>query len=112
MKAMDENFKNDKVRMINERRGTARKLPVYEGFEYYKTIKDMNGFSFNHQHLMDFSRNIKYKITILRKVDKKTCLYNYFVENEDLKKFFKCCFDGKIEGEIIEIEKYNPENLA
>ena len=111
---MDEKTPNDKVTSFVARKEAMknRKLPVWEGFEYYKTTKDSNGFSFNYEHLQKYSRKNKYTISVLRQVEGKTCLYNYFVENADLGKFFKCCFDGKIEGEIIEIDKFNPEILA
>ncbi len=109
---MDENSQNDKIAFFGTKKGElrTRKLPSWEGFEYYKTTKDVNGISFNYEHLSKFPE--KYVISVLRQVDKKTCLYNYFVENKDLKRFFQSCFDGKIEGEIIEIEKCKPETLA
>ena len=103
---------NDKVAIFGAKKDSNRKLPMWEGFEYYKTIKDVNGISYDYDRLVKFSRKNRYVITVLRQVEKKVCLYNYLVPNEDLKKFFQCCFDGKIEGEIIEIEKRGPENLA
>ena len=85
---------------------------LYEGFEYNKLAKDVNGFSLNFEHLKNYGSKNKYTISVLRKIKEKTFLYNYVVKNDDLPKFFKCYFDDKIEGEIIEIEKMNPENLA
>ena len=84
----------------------------WEGFEYIKFTKDKNGISYRAEHLRDYSDMNKYTVTIMRTVDGKTVLYDYYVKNAELEKFFKCCFEGKIEGEIIEIAKCKPENLA
>lgn len=111
---MDEKQENNKIAFFGARKDVLknRKLPEWEGFQYMKTIKDVNGVSHNFEHLQKYSKFNKYTITVLRKVEGRSCLYNYFVENVDLKRFFECCFDGKIEGEIIEIDKFNPEILA
>ena len=111
---MDEKPQNDKIAFFSARKDVLknRRLPEWEGFQYMKTTKDVNGVSHNYEHFLKYSKSNKYTISVLRKVEGKTCLYNYFVENADLKRFFECCFNGKIEGEIIEIDKFNPEILA
>jgi hypothetical protein len=88
------------------------KLRNWEGFEYIKFTKDKNGISYRAEHLRDYSQGNKYAVTIMRTLGEQTVLYDYYVKNSELEKFFKCCFDGKIEGEIIEITKCAPENLA
>lgn len=84
----------------------------YEGFEYVKFIKDTNGITLKAEHLRDYAEKNRYIITVMRTLNGTVCLYNFFVKNSELPKFIKCYFDGKIEGEIIEIEKQNPEILA
>lgn len=103
---------DDKVVVFGAKNSRNRKLPVWEGFEYIKTLKDVNGFSHNQKHLLEYSETNKYTISVMRVAEGKTALYNYFVDNADLKKFFKCCLDDKIKGEIVEIDKFNPEILA
>ncbi len=112
---MDKN--NEKIVVLNEKKkgrsaNSASDNPWYEGFEYTKRTRDVNGFSLNFEHLKNYGEKNRYAISVLRKIKNKTYIYNYFVKNEELPKFFKCYFDGKIEGEIIEIEKLDPENLA
>ena len=45
-------------------------------------------------------------------MDKNTFVYNFFVGGSKLNLFFDAYFNGKIEGEIIDIDKLKPENLA
>ncbi|GBF23085.1 hypothetical protein tpqmel_0489 [Candidatus Gastranaerophilus sp. (ex Termes propinquus)] len=87
-------------------------LKSWEGFEYMKFKKDKNGNSFNTEHLRDYADKNKYVVSVLRQVGENSFLYDYYVKNSDIERFFKAYFDGKIEGEIIEIEKRAPENLA
>lgn len=111
----DSNNKNKNIRRFvsrktkNEIFAPKNKLATiknYLGFEYVKLEKDVNGISFKDKSLKDFRDDLKYTISIMRKIDEKIYLYEYFVSGFDLKKFFKACIDGKIEGEIIQIEKY------
>lgn len=83
-----------------------------EGFEYIKFTKDKNGISFRAEHLREYADKNKYTITILKENDKEVCLCDFYVKNTELEKFFKACFDGKIEGEIVEIEKCPSETMA
>lgn len=87
-------------------------LRSYEGFEYIKFKKDKNNISFNDKHLRDYADKNKYIITVMRRLNKEVFLYEYYVKNSDIERFFKTYFDGKIEGEVIEIEKSPPEILA
>lgn len=90
----------------------AAKLKDYLGFEYIKLKKDVNGLEFCISHLREYAKEARYIISIGRKVKDSTFVYNFFVENAKLKDFFKAVLDGKIDGEIIEIDKLKPENLA
>jgi len=84
----------------------------YDGFEYIKSVKDKNGIRYNDEHLLEYADKNRYVITVMRIVDDEVRLYDFFVKNNDVERFFKSCFSGKIEGEIIEIEKCSPEILA
>ncbi len=48
----------------------------------------------------------------MRKNKGETVLYNYDVPNSDLFKFIKSFEENTLDGTIIEIDKYFPENLA
>ncbi len=87
-------------------------LKSYLGFEYIKLKKDVNGLEFNIEHLLEYSNKNRYNISIARKLENSTFVYNFFVEGSKLNLFFDAYFNGKIEGEIIDIDKLKPENLA
>ena len=87
-------------------------LKTYLGFEYIKLKKDVNGLEFNVEHLLEYAKEIRYNICVARKVEDKSFVYNYFVEGSKLNLFFDAYFNGKIEGDIIDIDKLKPENLA
>ncbi len=87
-------------------------LKSYLGFEYIKLKKDVNGLEFNFEHLTEYAREVRYIVSVARKTADGTCVYNYFVECGKLNLFFDAYFNGKIEGEIIDIDKLKPENLA
>ncbi|MBE7706110.1 MAG: hypothetical protein E7Z91_02545 [Cyanobacteria bacterium SIG30] len=89
-----------------------KRLLNKEGFAYVSMLRDINGFDFNNEHLKKYSQTNKYTITIAVEEKNKTILHNYFVSNEDITKFFTLYNEGKIKGEIIEIDKFNPEILA
>lgn len=99
-------------RKNNESKTDSAKLKAYLGFEYIKLKKDVNGLDYNIDHLREFGKNQRYIITLARKINKDTFIYNFFVEGDKLTDFFKSCFNGKIEGDIIDIDKLQPENLA
>ena len=87
-------------------------LKSYLGFEYIKLKKDVNGLEFNIEHLLEYSNKNRYNISVARKVDNNTFVYNFFVEGSKLNLFFDAYFNGKIVGEIIDIDKLKPENVA
>ena len=89
-----------------------KKILANEGFPYVSLKTDVNGFKFREEHLKKYAAQNKYTITVARKTKDEIVLDNYIVENEELKGFFKAFIEGKIEGEIIEIDKFNPEILA
>ena len=48
----------------------------------------------------------------MRKIDGEVCLYNYDIKNEDLVPFIKAFDNNVLNGTIVEIDKYFPEDLA
>jgi hypothetical protein len=51
-------------------------------------------------------------VTVMREADNEVVLYSYDVPNEDLFRFMKSFEENTLDGTIIEIEKYFPEDLA
>ncbi len=87
-------------------------LKSYLGFEYIKLKKDVNGLEFSADHLVEYAKKNRYNISVVRKVEDNTFVYNFFVEGSKLNIFLDAYFNGKIEGDIIDIDKLKPENLA
>lgn len=59
-----------------------------------------------------YAENCHYIVRVMRKNKGETVLYNYDVPNSDLFKFIKSFEENTLDGTIIEIDKYFPENLA
>ena len=51
-------------------------------------------------------------VTVMREMDNEVVLYSYDVPNDDLFKFMKSFGENTLDGKIIEIDKYFPEDLA
>ncbi len=94
------------------KRKGVKKLLNAQGFDYVVINKDVNGFDFNKNRLEKYSSKNKYTITVAEEEKGKIVLKNYFVENDDICKFFRLFQEEKIKGEIIEIDKFDSEILA
>ncbi len=103
-------FANNKKALANN---TAdEKIKFYAGFNYVKLRKDTNGNKFNKENLLSYAQKCHYMVTVMREIDGETLLYRYDVSNNDLFKFMKSFEENTLNGTIIEIEKYFPEDLA
>lgn len=88
------------------------KIKYYAGFNYVKIKKDTNGNKFNKEHLLKYSAKCHYMVTVMRELDNEVVLYSYDVQNDDLFKFMKSFDENTLDGKIIEIDKYFPDDLA
>lgn len=88
------------------------KVKFYAGFNYVKLKKDTNGNKFNKENLLNYSSKCHYMVTVMREIDGEVVLYSYDVPNADLFKFMKSFEENTLDGTIIEIDKYFPEDLA
>ena len=88
------------------------KIKYYAGFNYVKVKKDANGNKFNKDHLLKYRLKCHYMVTVMREIDGEVVLYSYDVPNDDLFKFMKSFDENTLDGTIIEIDKYFPEDLA
>ena len=88
------------------------KVKYYAGFNYVKLNKDHNGNKFNKEHLIKYSKGCHYIVRVMREIAGEVILYNYDVPNDDLFRFLKSFEDNTLDGTIIEIDKYLPDDLA
>lgn len=101
------NHNNDSIKPEDK-----KKVRFYAGFSYVKLRKDANGNKFNKDILLNYAQKCHYMVTVMREVNGEVILYSYDVPNEDLFKFMKCFEENTLDGTIIEIERYTPEDLA
>jgi hypothetical protein len=101
-----------KVIGIFSGRSDKEQVKFYAGFNYVRLDRDNNGNKFNAAHLLKYSEGCHYLVHVMREVDGETVLYNYDVPSADLFKFIKSFEDSKLDGTIIELNKYFPEGLA
>jgi len=88
------------------------RVKFFAGFEYVKITKDNNGRKFNADKLKHYAEGCHYIVRVMRNIDGEITLYNYDVANDQLFKFIKSFENNTLNGVIIEIDKYFPEDLA
>jgi hypothetical protein len=84
----------------------------FYGFDYIKIDKDLNGNPLIKESLLEYANCIKYIVRVLREQDNKVFLYDYYVPQYKLARFLLDVENGKFDGQVIEVEKYIPEDLA
>lgn len=87
-------------------------IRYFAGFNYVKINKDKNGNKFNKERLISYAEKCHYIVSVMRELDGEIWLYNYDVKNDELAQFIKAFELNTLNGKIIEIEKYFPEDLA
>ena len=100
---------NDKTRLSSD---VQKKIKFYAGFHYVKIKKDDNGNRFRKDYLLKYREKCHYMVTVMRELDGEVVLYSDDVPNDDLFKFIKSFEENTLDGIIIEINKYFPEDLA
>lgn len=88
------------------------KIKFFAGYNYVKLKRDENGKKFIEPNLLAYAKKCHYIVRVMRKIDNDVCLYNYDIKNEDLVSFIKAFDNNVLNGTIIEIDKYFPEDLA
>ena len=88
------------------------RVKYYAGFNYVKLKKDTNGNKFNKDNLLSYASKCHYMVTVMRELNGEIILYSYDVPNSDLFKFMESFEENTLDGTIIEIDKYFPEDLA
>ena len=77
-----------------------------------RNYEDKNGNRFNKERLIAYAEKCHYVVSVMRELDGEVWLYNYDVTNDELPDFLKAFEKNTLNGKIIEIEKYFPEDLA
>lgn len=90
----------------------SERVKYYAGFNYVKLTKDTNDNKFNKENLLSYALKCHYMVTVMREINGEILLYSYDVPNNDLFKFMKSFEENTLDGTIIEIEKYIPNDLA
>ncbi len=111
-----DNKQNDKVINMfakhNKKLDECGEQKFFKGFHYVKLEKDVNGNPFQEELLLDYSKKCKYIVRVMRKVNGVVSLYNYKVPSHKFIEFISKFLNKEFNGEIIEVEKYIPEELA
>lgn len=109
---------NQKVINIFSRHHNAQPLEheervkFFAGFNYVRIDKDNNGRKFKAEKLEKYAQRCHYIVRVMRNINDEVILYNYDVPNDQLFKFIKAFENNTLNGIIIEIDKYFPEDLA
>ena len=114
---MAEDINEKVIKMFNrQEKGTIsdadERIKFFAGFNYVKLKRDTNGKKFVASQLTAYAEKCHYIVSVMREVDNEVCLYNYNITSADLPKFIKAFENDTLNGTIIEIEKYIPEDLA
>lgn len=83
-----------------------------DGFYYVCVTKDDADKILNEDKLLDKYAQTKYIIKVLIKNEGNFHLYNFLVPSEKLMEFLDPYVKHEKEGDIVDIEKYFPDELA
>ena len=113
---MSDNINKNVVNLFSENNKLKpeikEKIKYYAGFNYVKVKRDANGNKFSKTNLLKYRAKCHYIVTVMRELDGEIVLYSYKVPNEDLFKFMKSFDENTLDGTIIEINKYFPEEIV
>jgi len=84
----------------------------FKGFPYIKITRDENGNYFKEEALREYAKKCFYIVTVMKNNGIGVGLYKYKVPYDSLLNFFNVFKNSKAYGEIIDIERYVPEDLA
>ncbi|MCD7879420.1 MAG: hypothetical protein LUG16_05760 [Candidatus Gastranaerophilales bacterium] len=84
----------------------------FKGFQYVKITKDENGNYFKEDSIREYVSKCFYIISVMKKTGIGTAIYKYKVPYMSLLDFIDKFKINKDYGEIIDIERYIPEDSA
>ncbi len=106
---------NDKVVDIFKKTpqdGDTLRQRFFKGFQYVKLTKDEGGNYFKEDEIRTYAQKTFYIVTVMKKNGIGVALYKYKVPYDSLLNFFNKFRNNESYGEIIDIERYVPEDLA
>ena len=109
---MTDKFNKKVINLFSGKNAEDENIKFFAGFEYVRYDKDLNGNPFIEQNLLDYANSCHYIVRIMKERGKNISLYNYDVPSEKLYEFMEKFYKNELQGTIIEIEKYIPEDLA
>lgn len=83
-----------------------------DGYYYVCMKSDLNGKPFDEEKLLRQANDCYYIAKVMIKRGVAPFIYNYKVPGDDLLKFIELYINGDKEGQIIEIDKFYPEDWA
>ncbi len=84
----------------------------FKGFQYVKLTKDDNGNYFKEDSLREYAQKTYYIVSVMRNNGLSAAIYKYKVPYNSLLDFLIFFKNDSSCGEIIDIERYIPEDLA
>ncbi|MFH0702534.1 MAG: hypothetical protein V2B14_03225 [bacterium] len=83
-----------------------------DGFYYICIKKDENNKYLDEKKLTDKSFKYSYIVKVMVKHSEHPYIYSFKVPGEKIVEFLKLYVNGEREGQIIEIDKYYPNEFA
>ncbi len=83
-----------------------------EGYYYVCLQKDLNGKHFDEKKLVKNANECYYIVKIMIKEGLQTFINSYKIPGNKILEFLKIYINGEKEGQIIEIDKFYPEEWA
>ncbi len=84
----------------------------FKGFQYVKLTKDENGNYFKEESLREYAQRTFYIVSVMKNNGISAAIYKYKVPYNSLLDFLNVFRNDLTIGEIIDIERYIPEDLA
>ncbi len=103
-------FKAAKVEKTLQENSPAIKF--FAGVSYVRLDEDVNGYDFNKKNLIENAEKFSYIVRVIRPKNKKYSLYNYNVPYDKLVEFISLFDKNELNGTIIDIDKYKPNEPA
>ncbi len=88
------------------------RVKTFLGFKYVRMDKDVNGYPFKEENLLEYAKECRYIVKVMREKNSVPALYNYYVDNDKLLDFLVMFRNNELDGTIIEIDKVSPMDLA
>ncbi len=96
----------------NKHADLKERVKSFAGFSYVRLDKDVNGYPFKEENLLDYAKDCRYIVKVMREKNGGVSLYSYNVPNDKLLDFLLMFRNNELSGTIIEIDKFLPRDLA